>query len=241
MNENRRSTKKSALFVVSLSISILLACSAQATWVPLSDMIPVSSVPAGGLVVGDKLFSGFEVIGISNGVLAPTPDTVLVQGGQNDATGDYGLRFRLAWNAGSNQLINASINFKVNILPGYDPWFMEDATLWMATASASGTGLVQATENIFDADFLGNCLTSLGASSQADDYGAYLMDMSDFMLLGNPVAVKEIWVRTGVTVQGGVAGAAGLHEIFMLYSQIPEPATVILLGLGALALLRKRK
>jgi hypothetical protein len=202
MNENRRSTEKSALLVVGLSISILLACSAQAAWVPLTgdDMIPISSVPAGGLVVGDKLFSGFEVVGISNGVLAPTPDTVLVQGGQNDATGDYGLRFRLAWNAGSDQLINASINFKAEILPGYDPWFIEDATLWMSTASATGTGLVQATENIFDADFLGNCLTSMGTSSQADDYGVYLMDSSLFCLQGQPVSVKEIWVRMALPV-----------------------------------------
>lgn len=242
MKRIRRSTKKSSLVLLSISIIILIASSAQATWIPLTgDMIPVSSVPAGGLVVGDKLFSGFEVVGISNGVPAPTSSTVLVQGGLNDATGDYGLKFALAWSAGIEQLIKANINFKVDILPGYDPWFIEDATLWMSTASANGTGLVQATENIFDSDFIGNCLTSMAVSSQENDYGAYLLDMSDFMLDGEPIAVKEIWVRTGITVQGGAAGAAGLHEIFMLYSQIPEPTTIVLLGLGALALIRKRK
>jgi len=235
--------KKSALFFLIISISILLASSAQAAWVPLTgDFVSISSIPTGGLEVGDKLFSGFEVTGIADGgPPEPSAVTVMVQGGQNDATGDYGLRLRLAWNAGSDQVINAGINFKVSILPGYDPWFIEDAVLWLATASAAGTGLVQATENIYDADFMGNSLTALAASAQDNDYGAFLMDSSDLMLHGNLAQFKDIWVRTGVTVQGGSNGSAGLHEVFMLYSQIPEPATVFLLGLGALALLRKRR
>ncbi|MHC4694740.1 MAG: hypothetical protein ACYS67_18535, partial [Planctomycetota bacterium] len=134
---------KSALFFSIMSISILLASSAQAAWVPLTgDFVSVSSLPAGGLEVGDKLFSEFEVTGLADGG-PPTPSavTVLVQGGQNDATGDIGLRFRLAWTAGSEDLINAGINFKVSILPGYDPYYITDATLWLATASAAGTGL----------------------------------------------------------------------------------------------------
>jgi hypothetical protein len=244
MKRNQRSTMKSALVFSIISISILLASSSQAAWVPLTgDFVSVSSIPTGGLQVGDKLFSGFEVTGIASGG-PPTPSDVLVlvQGGQNDATGDYGLRFRLAWNAGSDDLINAGINFKVSILPGYDPYFITDATLWLATASAAGTGLVQATENIYDADFMGNCVGSLGASSEADDYGVFLMDNS--LLCGSggvPAEMKDIWVRAGVTVQGGSNGSAGLHEVFMLYSQVPEPATILMLGLGSLALLRIRK
>jgi hypothetical protein len=243
MKRNQRSTMKSALIFSIISISILLSSSAQAAWVPLTgDFTPISSVPTGGLVVGDKLFSGFDVIGIaSGGAPEPSAMTVLVQGGQNDATGDYGLRLRLAWNAGADQLINASVNFKVSILPGYDPYFITDATLWLATASSAGTGLVQASENIYDADFMGNSLLALGASAEDNDFGAFLMDSGDLMLHGNVSQFKDIWVRTGVTVQGGSNGSAGLHEVFMLYSQVPEPATIIMLGLGALALVRKRR
>lgn len=243
MKRNQRSTMKSALVFSIISISILFSSSSQAAWVPLTgDFVSISSIPTGGLEVGDKLFSGFEVTGIvSGGPAEPSAVTVLVQGGQNDATGDYGLRLRLAWNAGSDQIINAGLNFKVSILPGYDPYFITDSTLWLATASAAGTGLVQASVNIYDADFMGNSLTALAASAQADDYGVFLMDSSDLMLHGNLAQFKDIWVRTGITVQGGSNGSAGLHEVFMLYSQVPEPATILMLGLGSLALLRRRK
>jgi hypothetical protein len=234
----------SSKFFLSCLITIVLTTAAPAAWVPLTgDFVSISSIPAGGLEVGDKVFSEFDVGGIATGgPPIPSEVTVLVQGGQNDATGDYGLRLRLAWNAGADQLINAHIHFKVSILPdGYDPYFITDATLWLATASSAGTGLVQASENIYDADFMGNSLLALAASAEDDDYGAFLMDSGDLMLHGNLAQFKEIWVRTGVTVQGGSEGSAGLHEVFMLYSQVPEPATVLLLGFGALALLRKRR
>jgi hypothetical protein len=53
--------------------------------------------------------------------------------------------------------------------------------------------------------------------------------------------IKQMWVRKGITITGGDNGTAKLNEIFQMYSQIPEPATLLLLGLGSLALLRTRK
>lgn len=237
MKSNRRSTKKSALFLLSLSIIILTASSAQAAWVPLTDLVPVSSVPAGGLVVGDKLFSEFEVTGIAEGgALTPNADSVLVQGGIEDVTGQYGLRFRLNWDVGSEQSINAGINFVVSILDGYDPWFIEGAYMVLSVAGATGTGVVAATETIWDGAMpFGNWLATLSTSWQVGDTGLDLKDNASF------AQIKQIWVRKGITITGGDNGTAKLNEIFQMYSQIPEPATMILLGLGSLALLRIRK
>ena len=231
---------KSKLFLSCL-ITIVITTAAPAAWVPLTDLEPISSLPGGVMEVGDKLFSDFEVTGIaSGGPPQPSAATVLVQGGQDDATGNYGLRFRLAWDAGVDQQINAEIKFQVSILPGYEEWFINDATLFLAAAGATGTGVVNAFGNIYDADFLGNSLAALATSSTGAGF-THLIDQSLLQLGGNPVELKDIWVYTSFTVQGGDAGTAGVHDIYELYGQIPEPATVLLLGLGALALLRKRR
>lgn len=242
MKRNRRRMKKSATLLLTILISIFFVSTASAAWVPLTELEPISSLPGGVLVVGDKEFSGFEVTGIAQGgALIPNADSVLIQGGQDSETGNYGVRFRLDWTAGSNQTINANINFQVSILPDFDEWFIEDAVLFLAVAGATGTGVVSASENIYDADFLGNSLAALSSSRETGDGGVNLIDSSYFQLGGQPAQVKYIWVRTGIIITGGTSGTAQLSEVFELYSQVPEPATVLLLGLGALALLRKRR
>ncbi|MHC4692716.1 MAG: hypothetical protein ACYS67_08235 [Planctomycetota bacterium] len=227
--EQRRRNKLVTPLIIAILISITIFSTTYAGWAPLTgDLIPISSIPAGELVVGNKLFTDFTVSGFAyGGPPTPSPSTILVQGGQNEATGDYGIRLRFVCNAGSDQFINASINFKVSILTGYDRFFIQNATLWLATASAAGTGLVQATENIYDADFMGNSLTVLSNSVQEDDYGIFLTDSSNFMLYGNIIEKKELWARTGITIQGGTNGSAGLHEVFLLYSQVPKTITIL--------------
>jgi hypothetical protein len=197
-------------------------------------------MPIGGLEVDEILFSDFEVTGLAyGGVPEPTADSILIQGGQDSDTGNPGIRFSLLWDAGSNQLINAAINFKVSA--AYEHCCIKDATLNLKASDITGTGLVGATENIYDADFLGNSLASLATSYQADDFGAFLTDGSALSINGVPTPTKEIWIRTGITIQGGTNGSAGLYEVSMLYGHIPEPATVLLLCFGSLSLLRIRR
>jgi len=226
--------KKSHLF--GLLISIVVAGVASGVWVPLTgEPVPISSLPGGILVVGDKEFSEFDVFGLGIGVPQPDADSVLVQGGQNDATGDYGLRLVLDWDVGSNQGINANISFKAVILPQYPEYFFNDVSMILSGASATSTGVINASESVWDAPIpVGNLLASLSCSKQYDDGDVYLQDHAEFAL------VKDIWVRKDISITGGTGGNAHLDETFQFYSQIPEPATVLLLGLGSLVLLRKR-
>jgi hypothetical protein len=222
------------LFFLSISISVLLASSAQAALVPISDL------QGGQLEYEDKLFSEFDVTGISDGG-PPEPSAATVEVMGTTMMGDHGLWIRLAWNSGVDQLINAQINFKVSILPDYDPWFIEDAMLLIPSAGATDDGLVTVTEAIYATEIPINPLAMLDCKREGGDGGVNLDDSSYFE---GGAQLKEIWVRMGITVRGGYSpdpGTGSLTEIFVLYSQIPEPTTILLLGLGSLALLRIRK
>ena len=159
-----------------------------------------------------------------------------MQGGKDDVTGDYGLKFLLDWDAGSGQSISVSIDYKVSILSGYDPYFIEGAWTLLSLAGATGTGVVAATETIWDEPLpFGDWLATLSTAWQVGGTGLDLKDYANF------AQVKQMWVNNGITVTGGLSGTAKLNEVFQMYTQIPEPATILLLGLGSLALLRIRK
>jgi len=231
MKRNRRRMKKSAVFFLSLLISILLASSAQAV------LVPISELPDGKLQIGDKEFSNFDVSGIvEGGPPEPTAATVEVEG---VVIGDwYGMRIRMAMNAGSDQSINAQINFKVTT---DEPWVLDEARLWLPSAGVTDDGLVTVSENIYDAQYFGNLLTDNLFCSREVGVINLLRD-DDVEWIGTPL--NEAWVYTGITVRGGFnpnTGTADITELYMLYTQVPEPATVLMLGLGALALLRKRR
>jgi hypothetical protein len=233
---------KSSRVILDCLVIALLAATASADWVPLTgDPVSLSSLEGGSLVFGDKELSEIGLFGIgTGGAIAPDADSVSVQGGWDDATGNYGLRFLLSWNAGSGQTVSATLNFKVSILPGYDEYFIDDIWLILTGASATDTGVVNAAETVWDSFPGGDVVASLSCSKQEDDGGDYLVDHVVFD--GPPL--KEIWVRSkdiSITGGTGAGGAAHLSEFFQFYSQVPEPATVCLLGLGGLILLRRRR
>jgi hypothetical protein len=109
----------------------------------------------------------------------------------------------------------------------------------LAYGAAKG-GSVSITENVYP----GDPSTSL---SIADKFVYYtrnngtsfgiLEDHQDFTPL------REIWIKKDVGVTGGdnEAGFAQLSQFQQTFSQIPEPATLALVLLGGLALLRRRR
>jgi hypothetical protein len=160
---------------------------------------------------------------------------MFVQGGKNSITGDCGLKFNFSWSAVSGQTVNATLSFKVSVLPGYDG-YIKDVRMDLTGAGATGNGVVDATENVQNAG--DNVIASLSCSKQYGDGGIYLVDHAEF---AQPV--REIWIRSkdiSVTSGAGI-GSAHISEFYQYYSQIPEPATICLLGLGVLGLLRRRK
>lgn len=230
--------------ILSCLISVLFATAASAAlWeaVPLgSDPVPLISLPGGSLIVGDKEFSEFnlDVITVDGGAFPPDPNQMTVQGVRWVGTGDYGLRFDgVAWNVISGQTLAVNLSFKVSILnePEYEDYFIKDIWLKLTGAGATGTGAVIASENVWDAG--GNPIASLGCSKQAGDSGVHLADYAEFA-----APLKEIYIQTKyISVSGGPSGTANFSEFFQFYSQVPEPATIVLVSLAGAIMLRKRR
>ncbi len=233
---------KSSRVLLSCLLSIVLASAASAAWVPITGApVSLSSLMDGGsLIFGDKEASEFDLFGFATGgAISPDADSVFIQGGFDDATGDYGLRFNFSWGAISNQTVNTTLSFKVSILPDYDDYYIKDVRLGITGVSANGTGGVHVGETVWDAPFFdpeGNIIASLSCSKQDGDSGAYLVDYDDFTPL------KEIWIQSkDISVTGGTDGAAHLSEFYQFYSQIPEPTTLVLLGTAGVWILTRKK
>lgn len=229
---------KRRIVLLSCLVAVLVVSSASAAWMPVTgNPIPLSSIGE-SFIVGDKEISDIDVFGFSaGGALAPDYDTVFVQGGQDSATGDYGLRFLLSWNAGSNQVINANLHYKVSVLPAYEEYYIKDVKLMLLGVSATGNGVVSVGETIMDQPF-GDVLASLSSSKEEYDGGSKLISIGEF------APTKEIWIYSkDISVTGNTDGTAHLSEFYQFYSQIqiPEPATICLLGLGAVAVFGRRR
>jgi hypothetical protein len=234
---------KSSRVILSCIVSILIVSAASATWEPLTDDIPLSSLPGGSFVVGDKEFSEFvlDVLDTRGGA-DPSIDQMSVQGVRDVDRGDYGLRFdKFLWSVGSGQIISVTLSFKVSVLPLpiYDDYYIKDIRLSLTGAGATGTGVVSASENVWEA-FPGEPgeqpIASLSCSKEDGDNGAYLSDYAEFAYL------KEIWIQSkSISVTGGTSGTAQFNEFFQFYSQIPEPATLVLLGMGGVWIFNRRK
>lgn len=232
-------TKKTLLLLIVISITTF----ASAKWVPLTgDPVSISSLQNGSLIFGDKELSDISLFGIGagGGAIAPTADSLYIQGGQDTTTGDYGLRFLLSWNAASNQTVNATLSFTVSVLPRYDDYFINDVEMYITGSSAVGSGVVNVGETVWgDEPFAGgNVIASLSCAKYPNDGGAYLIDHAEF------APVKKIWIFSkDISITGGTDGSAHISELFQFYSQsqVPEPATISLLCLGGLATLTRKK
>ena len=227
---------KNSKIILCCLICIVLATSTSAQLVAKTDDIPLGSLPE-VLEVGDKVFSDFVLNPYSEGI-EPNFNKMYVQGVQDTTTGDYGLRFNgFLWSVGSGQTIAVDLSFKVSILPdpNYKDYRIEDVWLYLTGVGAAGTGRVTVGENVWD-DFPGTQVAYLYCTYDAN--GVYLKDHAEFAPL------KEIYIQTKyIVVEGGPSGSAHFSEFFQFYSQsqVPEPATLVLLGTAGIWIFTRKK
>ena len=235
-------TSHARITVMLTTVVLLFAGPATADFIPLTgDPIALDIIQGQEpFTVGDKCFTDFEVFGsASGGAVVLSASDLYIQGGQDTGTGDYGLRFITSMNAGQNQTVNINLSFMVSIC-GVDspPYFIKDVSMLLPGASANGSGIVNASESVFDGPVPGgSLLAGLSVSKQFGDGGVNIFDHAEF------TPVTSIWVRKDISLTGGAdeGGAAHLSEFFQFYSQVPEPVSLLTLTMGGVALMLKRR
>jgi hypothetical protein len=223
------------LSIVLLSCFVLSA-TASGAFIPVMEPVTLESLIGNDLVIEDKIFADWEFQGSSGGgAMQPDEEFVLVQGGVDDATGDIGLRFVMPWLAGPSQFVDAVLGYSVTVAEN-SPLYIHDVAMYLTGVSATGTGQVAIGESVWSGPVPeGDPLVSLGVARVVGDGAEDLVAHEEF------TPVKQVFVRKNAVLVGGEAGTAHVSEFFQFYSQIPEPTTTALLGVGVLALIRRHR
>ncbi len=235
-----------AVVIVSGFLSVASAQADPFVWVPgQSDPITIGELQnehMSQILVGDKLFTFDDVQtvvdpGEQQTLTAPTAATIAVAG--VEVEGNFGLRFNGGWSAAVGQSINTTIRFSVEATA--ENFYITDAHLWMSGSGVIGDGQVNMIENVFAND--------PSQTSTPDRVGDMAVnDSEDFVVLSDVSffdPLKKVWVVKDITVRdiesSNDPGVAHLSEFYQTFSQVPEPASLALVGLGTVALLGGRR
>ncbi len=194
---------------------------------------------AGGLLVGDKLFSDFTVISSGNAPYLPAATDITLAGFQSD--GNYGVMFGGAWFVRAGQTLDTAIGFSVSVSPQPSSYLIEDSTLGLQAANVSAPdAFVQIIENVYSAPPpQPKSIAQLVVDETSDPGNEQLLDSANFKdpnLL--PVAYSKVWVVKDVNLFGGVGTpgvlpVASMSQFSESFSQTPEPQSLVLLLCGA--------
>lgn len=175
----------------------------------------VSSYGAPGFscTIGDLTFSNFSYTPAGSNGLSGAQVTVTPLTGGNE----LGFMFTAGWGAASNQSYDSFIDYTITA-PSAE---ISDLVLSIGGFGTTGTGFLSVSENASNGTNLYVC------------FGDQTCTQTDSAVF-DPVASLD--VSKDILVVGGEGGTASLSAVVNTASEVPEPATLTLLGTGLLGL-----
>jgi hypothetical protein len=181
------------------------------------------------LTSGDKVFSDFTCTFISTGTVLGGCSTVNVTAG-TDAFGNFGINLQLGASANAGgDFGDYTITYNVTSLAGAT---ITDIHM-LFNGAVSGQGTTEVTETVFSG------ATPVG-NINVHNPPPVLTAAAN--VTGGPYATLSVLKDIQFGVPVGTEGTASISNIGQYVSQIPEPATMALFGLGAMgAAMRRRR
>lgn len=214
------------------AIAVSGGSAAQASWQVLVPAQSATSIPAAGLVVGDKTFSNFSLIGTAQGGgVAPTLAGFVIEGGQETTTGDYGIHLIMNLSAAAGQLVDGNLQYQVSV--NNSAFKIKDASLILASASASGNGVVNVSEMIYAS----NSILALPIASLV---GVVQQPPGVNVTVSNQTfsPVSTLYIHKDISASGGLTGSGHISEMYQTFSQsavaTPEPESIVMMATGGL-------
>ena len=216
-------------------VAVLMAMSGT-MWASITTLDDL--LEGGPITSGDKTFSNFRnyssevsvTSGTASAVLAADVNVVPYQ----DVAGDYGLKFTSgAFTITGGTLSQLTVfDYTVTAGAGY---VISGNTLAIAGTAADGG--ITVTENAYQA---GTGMTNLLAT-KVTLVTPYVSILSDSKTYTSAFPAVDVHKSISLYMAGGNNETNTLTEFTQTFSQIPEPATLGVLVLGGLAMLRRRR
>lgn len=234
MRELRSGKRLAQAVLVAGALAMFAAPQARADFsaatTTLQDLINAGST---GLTIGDKTFYNFSYQG--------SPATAAQIGVTQSDTSNIGLRFSFNWSSRDGINEDSVIRYCVHV---NDPRSLINGVGLSFNGTANPAGVLtnaSVTETI--TDLAGNELP--GGSISVIDSGAGNSGNRDSASYTVDPALRDLCVTKDISVHSAPAnlqgGAATISFVDNTFSQVPEPASLGLVGAGALLLMKRRR